>query len=109
MTVTRVAAQPLRLTRRGRVVVVCLLVIAAALTWFAAARVADATGTRIPPAEYQRNLTQVLVRPGDSLWSIAVRAEPDADPRLVVQQITDLNALRGALVMPGQRLWVPKA
>lgn len=108
MTVTEAAAPALRLTRRGRVVLVGLLVFAAALISFAAARGADATATGVPPARYEKNLSQVVVEPGDSLWSIAVRAEPAADPRLVIQQITDLNALPGALVVPGQRLWVPK-
>jgi hypothetical protein len=50
----------------------------------------------------------VVVRPGQSLWSIALWAQPAADPRVIVQEIIDLNALHGAAVQAGERLWVPK-
>jgi len=50
----------------------------------------------------------VVVHPGQTLWSIASQAEPTADPRVVMQQIIDLNALRGTSIEPGQRLWVPR-
>jgi LysM repeat protein len=49
----------------------------------------------------------VVVHPGQTLWSIAAQAEPAADPRAVMQQIIDLNALRGTGIEPGQHLWVP--
>ncbi len=103
------AAAPLRLTRRGRVVLVGFLVFVAGLVWLVAAGGAAATGSGMSPAEYQKHLSQVVVEPGDSLWSIATRAEPNADPRLVVQQITDINALPGAEIAVGQRLWIPKS
>ncbi len=108
MTATAVAAPALRLTRRGRIALVGFLVLVAGLTWLVAARGADATGTGVPPGVLEKNMSQVVVRPGDTLWSIAARAEPSADPRLVVQQITDINALQGPQVTPGQRMWVPK-
>jgi LysM repeat protein len=104
-----VAAPALRLTRRGRVVLVGFLIFAAGLIWLAVARGADATGTGVPPAVLEKSLSQVIVRPGDTLWSIAARAEPSADPRLVIQQITDINALRGPQITPGQWLWVPRS
>jgi hypothetical protein len=80
----------------------------AVLAWLAiAARAAQAAeGGSAPGAVYQ-NLTSVVVHPGQTLWSIASQAEPTADPRIVMQQIIDLNALRGTSVEPGQRLWVP--
>ncbi len=99
---------PLTLTRRGRCVLVCLLILAAVLVGFAVANGAAATRTGVPVGVYEKNLSQVVVRPGDSLWSIAARAEPDADPRLVIQQITEINALPGPEIVVGQRLWVPK-
>lgn len=49
-----------------------------------------------------------MVHPGQTLWSIAVQAQPSADPRIVVQQIIDLNALSGSSVEPGEHLWVPR-
>jgi len=101
-----------RLTRRGRIVVTVMLtavsVSLVVLAWLAiAARAAQAAdGGQSPGAVYQ-NLTSVIVHPGQTLWSIASQAEPTADPRIVMQQIIDLNALHGTSVVPGQRLWVP--
>ena len=53
-------------------------------------------------------LVQVVVRPGQSLWSVAESADPDQDTRVVIQQIIDLNSLNGDTVFAGQRLWVPR-
>jgi hypothetical protein len=102
-----------RLTRRGRLVVTVMLTVVSlslvVLAWLAiAARAAQATdGGQSPGAVYQ-NLTSVVVHPGQTLWSIASQAEPTADPRAVMQQIIELNALHGTNVVPGQRLWVPR-
>ena len=102
-----------RLTRRGRLVVTLMLTAVSlsvvVLAWMAiAARAAQASdGGQSPGAVYQ-NLTSVVVHPGQTLWSIASQAEPTADPRAVMQQIIDLNSLRGTSVVPGQRLWVPR-
>jgi len=102
-----------RLTRRGRLVVTVMVAAVSlslvVLAWLAiAARSAQATdGGQSPGAVYQ-NLTSVVVHPGQTLWSIASQAEPTADPRAVMQQIIELNALRGTSVVPGQRLWVPR-
>lgn len=100
-----------RLTRRGRIVVAVMLTAVSlslvVLAWLAiAARAAQAADGGQPGAVYQ-NLTSVVVHPGQTLWSIASQAEPTADPRVVMQQIIDLNALRGTSIEPGQRLWVP--
>ena len=35
----------------------------------------------------------MAVRPGQSLWSVAESADPDADTRVVIRQIIQLNAL----------------
>jgi LysM repeat protein len=53
-------------------------------------------------------MTRVVVRPGQTLWSIAVRAEPTADPRVVVQEIIDANSLTGPAIQAGAVLWVPR-
>jgi nucleoid-associated protein YgaU len=101
-----------RLTRRGRIVVAILLtavcLLLAALAWMALAARAQATDGGLPPGAVYRNLTSVVVHPGQTLWSIAAQAEPAADPRAVMQQIIDLNALRGTSIEPGQHLWVPR-
>jgi hypothetical protein len=101
-----------RLTQRGRMLVTLLLAVAAlllvALAWLALAARAQAASGGGPAGPIYRNLTSVVVRPGQSLWSIASQAQPDADPRIVVQQIIDLNALGGPAIEPGERLWVPR-
>lgn len=56
-----------------------------------------------------QSITDVTVRSGDSLWSIAQQAEPGADPRSVVEQIKKMNALDGDAVMIGAVLKVPTA
>ena len=53
-------------------------------------------------------MTQIVVQPGETLWSIAAAAEPSASPWTVVQQITDMNALNGTQIQAGQLLWVPR-
>lgn len=50
---------------------------------------------------------QVTVAPGDSLWSIAQRSDPGVDPRSVVRQIKQLNALDGDSIAIGVVLKVP--
>jgi LysM domain-containing protein len=102
-----------RLTRRGRIVVAVMLTAASlslvVLAWLAvAARAAQAADGGQPPGTVYQNLTSIVVHPGQTLWSIASQAEPRADPRVVMQQIIDLNALSDTSVEPGQRLWVPR-
>ncbi len=60
------------------------------------------TGHPRPPA-----YTPVTVEAGDSLWSIAARQDPNADPRSTVERIMARNGLHSALIVPGQRLEVP--
>jgi LysM repeat protein len=104
----RAASAPPRLTRRGRVVVaVAVALLLAALSLVITAS-AQATNHPAPSGAAQRNLTQVTVRPGQSLWSVAESADPDADTRVVVQQIIELNGLTGNVVFAGQRLWAPR-
>ena len=104
--------QPVRLTRRGRVVVGALVVIAvawiAAMIWVAAAGRAHAAGHLRPGSPAAHSMLRVVVRPGDTLWSIAAKADPTADPRIVIQQIVDDNALSGTAISVGQVLWVPR-
>jgi hypothetical protein len=102
-----------RLTRRGRIVVAFMLTAVSlslvVLAWLAVAvRVAQAADGGSPPGAVYQNLTSVVVHRGQTLWSIASQAEPTADPRVVMQQIIDLNALRGTNIEQGQRLWVPR-
>jgi hypothetical protein len=107
-------AQPVRtrvrLTRRGRIVVAGLItvsmVLVAALAWLAGT--ADAAGSGVPSSAVYHSLRSVIVLPGQSLWSIATQYEPGSDPRNVIQEMIDLNALSGTSVQPGERLWLPR-
>ena len=53
------------------------------------------------------------VRPGDTLWRVAVAADPQADPRDVIDRIVQLNSGSGGTFSPdaplrvGQQLTVP--
>jgi LysM domain len=105
--------QAVRLTRRGcRVIVgfaaaVALAVVAA--LWLAAATGAQAANHGVAPGAVYKSMTAVVVQPGQTLWSIALRAEPAADPRVVISQIMEFNALSNDVVAPGERLWVPRS
>jgi len=50
---------------------------------------------------------QVAVRPGQTLWGIAVARYPSQDPRIVVAAIESANHLRGPLLQPGWTLVLP--
>src|ERR1700748_1890265 len=99
---------PLRLTRRGRVVVALAAALLVTMVSLLLAGVAQATNDGPSPRAARENLVQVIVRPGQSLWSVAETADPDQDTRAVIQQIIDLNSLNGETVFAGQQLWVPR-
>ena len=101
-------APPLRLTRRGRIVVAVTAALLVTIISLLAAGVAQATNHAPSPRAARQNLVQVVVRPGQTLWSVAESADPDQDTRVVVRQIVDLNSLSGPTVQAGQQLWVPR-
>ena len=108
---TRERPGPVRLTRRGRLVVGVLVAIGVALAgllWLAVAGQAEASShlTRGGPAG--SGMTRVVVRPGQTLWSIAVHADPSADPRVVIGEIITDNDLTSTGIQVGQPLWVPR-
>jgi nucleoid-associated protein YgaU len=51
--------------------------------------------------------SSVVVRSGDTLWSIATSVAGDDDVRAVVDEIQRANGLRGADLVPGQVLVLP--
>jgi Tfp pilus assembly protein FimV len=105
---TRRVTRPstLRLTRRGRVVVVLAgLVIALVVGVFlgAGSVASERKGTPEPTRVVQ-------VTSGDTLWAIAADAAEvtgEDDVRAMVERIQQLNALDSAMVVVGQRLRVP--
>jgi LysM domain len=104
------APGPVRLTRRGRVVVgglaVAVAVAVAFLLSLTLAGGALASSHGAAGAGY-RGMHRVVVEPGQTLWSIATAAAPSADPRQVVAQIMSVNSLSGAGIYAGEQLWVP--
>jgi hypothetical protein len=101
-----------RLTRRGRRVlwaaVILLLVAVITPLLLAVTSGAQASSHGLPPSAVRAGMRQVVVKPGQSLWSVALNAEPKADPRVVIQQIMEFNALGSQVVVPGESLWVPR-
>jgi hypothetical protein len=97
------AAGSVRLTPRGRLVVVAasLAALGAGLLFFGSP--AASTHTTYHPAQHR-----VVVQPGQTLWDIAQEVEPGQDPRTVIDEIVDLNALSSAgEIRAGQPLYVP--
>lgn len=95
--------RPIRLTRRGRLTLTLLTVALTAAVSTAAGQGAVATN-----AAAERSATAVhVVRPGETLWSIARTVAPEADTRETVGQIMDLNGMASASVAAGRALVVP--
>ena len=93
------AAPALRITRRGRLVVlaVALMIVLLPGAWRAMAT-AQVEGP---------TTTAITVQSGDTLWGIAAAIDPGADPRALIAQIRELNTLTQSGLVPGQVLVVP--
>ncbi|MFS0866863.1 LysM peptidoglycan-binding domain-containing protein [Microbacterium sp. 179-B 1A2 NHS] len=97
----------LRLTVRGRRVLAGLASVpAVAALGFAIVSGGGALATAESGAP-SGTFESVTVLPGDSLWSIARDVAPAADPRDVVEDIMNLNALSSAVLDAGQSLSIP--
>jgi nucleoid-associated protein YgaU len=95
----------LRLTRRGRVV----LVVLPALLALSGALLAAAPGAAeaAPRTEPRAAVRTVVVGTGDTLWTIAERVAPHADPRGTVAALERANGLDGAVIQAGEVLVLP--
>ncbi|HVD29317.1 MAG TPA: LysM peptidoglycan-binding domain-containing protein [Mycobacteriales bacterium] len=99
----RPARPGLRLTRRGRVVAGLLVLLAVTAAVLLAVGRAQSVG--LDPAPVPASApAEVVVAPGETLWSIAARVAPGGDPRAVVDRLRALNHLPSGTVHPGQRL-----
>jgi nucleoid-associated protein YgaU len=100
-------APALRLTRRGRMLVMALSVIV-----FGSAIVVlglRVTGILEPGPSFTHTVP-IQVAPGQTLWSIAQQTNPTKDPVIVVEKIANLNKLATpADITPGQTLQIPIA
>jgi hypothetical protein len=95
---------PLRLTRRGRAVVLAFFIVMASI----ASGILLATASRADDPQ-RGALPTVVVEPHDTLWSIAARTAPERDPYAAIAEIRRINNLQGYVVHPGQTLTVPHA
>lgn len=98
----------LRLTRRGRVVFTTLAALPLVL-WAALAVLGAGTAAAGPAELAGTSFEYLTVGSGDTLWEIAVGVDPDADPRVVIDEIIRLNGLDTSVVEPGQRIALPAA
>lgn len=99
----RPAPAAVRLTRRGRLLLTLLFLVAVTvvLTVFGATSAATGEAGRPVPTR------QVVVEPGDTLWGIASEAAEPGQVRTMVHRIQELNALSGSGLAAGQELAVP--
>jgi hypothetical protein len=58
--------------------------------------------TLAAPERRPATLVHTIVRPGDSLWSVAQRLTPGEDPRPVVDALAEVR--QGAPLTPGERV-----
>ena len=103
---SRAGRSQVRLTRRGRLVVLALAfaAVAAVAVWLAAGSAATQEQGSGPQVEV------VTVAPGDTLWDIAsdaAAATGSGDVRDMMQRIEQLNAIDASVVYVGQELRVP--
>lgn len=92
---------PLRLTRRGRVVVGVLMGLLAAMILVAVVALAA------PASEASGPGRQTTVKRGDTLWLIARREVPDRDPYEVMDEIRRINGIADHVIRPGDELRLP--
>lgn len=105
---TRPSARPaqpqLRLTRRGKSLIVSVSVAAIAVMAVMFGQSSNATDQVGTPQE----TTMVQVHPGNTLWQIAAAANPDGDIRATVDEIVELNSLPNASSLQmGSQIAVP--
>jgi hypothetical protein len=97
----RSVAPPMRLTRRGVLVLAAAVAVLASalvtLAWLSAPSIAGGAPAR-PVADV------VTVPPGGSLWSVATQLAPNRDPRAEIEQLKRLNHLDDEPLVPGQVL-----
>lgn len=95
----------LRLTRRGRrvlMVLITLPLVVAALAFALNGGVAAASNV-----SSSASFHYVTVGSGQTLWQLAQEIAPSADPRDVISDVVHLNQLASTDLQVGQRLAIP--
>lgn len=106
-TLAPVAVSPIKLTRKGRLLLSGLSFMAMlAISAFSLFGLATASA-KASNETSNSSTTQIVVAPGETLWTIAARINPENDPRAVIEDIKALNVIEGANVYAGQVLLIP--
>ena len=77
--------------------------------WAVGGAVAEAVGLGGAPSGARHTARTYVVRPGDTLWSIAGDLSPGTDPRPVVHAIARANGVDAGSLVPGQQLAIPSS
>ena len=101
-----VVVPPAPVVRRRRVVAAAGLLAAIVLAMLVVSRVAMVLGGAPASVPGHRvGLVAYVVQPGDTLWAIARRLQPEGDVRPLVGALNEANG--GAELQVGQRLAIP--
>jgi hypothetical protein len=91
----------------GAITALCVMAVSAVL-WLGLGGPALASGGTEPGRQPGTGMLRVVVKPGQTLWSIATTADPAADPRVIIPEIVGDNGLEGTVIYTGEVLWVPR-
>ncbi|MDF5755344.1 LysM peptidoglycan-binding domain-containing protein [Spongiactinospora sp. TRM90649] len=95
----------MRLTRRGRaVLVVVVAVVALGVFWLGTRAAGAVSAWRVPGAA---GVPYITVGEGDTLEEIADALSPQPDTGPMVRKIMNLNGLPDTRIRPGARLYLP--
>jgi LysM domain-containing protein len=99
-----------RVRRRRRIAAalgsVAVAIVLSAPVAGALGRHEETPRTKVLPARRWEQV--VVVRVGDTVWSIAEGAADGADPRALVDAIAARNGIDAGAVVPGQSLVIPR-
>ena len=96
-------ARSVRLTRRGRLVLLGLFAVVAFVVTTMLGGESAATGESGAPVQTRT----VMVGQGDTLWEIAAEVAEPGEVREMIHHIQELNALSDVSLRQGQELAVP--
>jgi hypothetical protein len=97
------ARRPPRQVSRGRRAVRNLVIGAAVVGLLFGGFTTEALGAVRPAPQV------IVVRPGETLWSIAETRYPSEDPRSAIDEIVQANHLPSTSVYPGEHLRLPSS
>ncbi|MFE3453479.1 LysM peptidoglycan-binding domain-containing protein [Nonomuraea sp. NPDC059194] len=97
----------MRLTRRGRAVLVGLFALLSLGGFVLGAKATSWAIAQETTGAGHEGLPWVVVEKGDTLWTIAAAVSPSDDPSAVAREIMRLNGLSSSLIRPGGRLYLP--